>query len=78
MARQTAAPESGPKLNDAISAGSSEKSIVIKLGINGSFSPSLISTIDSAAIRSLLTKIKQAGRFSLQKPPGYVLPHLLF
>ena len=48
LTRQTTAPYTGPIENDAISAGSSERSILIKDGISGTLKLKNISTDDSA------------------------------
>mgnify|MGYP000405831489 FL=1 len=47
--KQTATPLTGPSVNAAISAGSSEKSSEIKLGINGSWKCKNIKTVAIAA-----------------------------
>ena len=46
--RQTATPETGPILNAAISAGSSEKSNLINEGIKGTLKLSIIKTVETA------------------------------
>lgn len=49
LIRQTITPLNGPYANAAISAGSSEKSILIKLGINGTLKLRNIRTVETAA-----------------------------
>jgi hypothetical protein len=49
LIRHTVTPAAGPKVKDAIKAGSSDKSILIKLGISGTLKLKNNSTVDTAA-----------------------------
>ena len=49
LIRQTNTPDTGPKANDAMRAGTSEKSSLMKLGMNGTEKDSAIRAADKAA-----------------------------
>ena len=48
LIKQTITPDMGPMLKEAMSAGSSEKSNLIKEGINGTLKLSIINTVAMA------------------------------
>ena len=67
--RQTATPLSGPSANDAISAGSSDRSSLMKLGMSGTETLMYISTVATApsmaVIVSLRTENLESARVEL-------------
>ena len=60
--RQTATPLTGPKLKAAIRAGSSEKSMEIKLGIRGTLKLNSISTAEIAPKRAVMVILRMFTR----------------
>jgi hypothetical protein len=59
LTKHTAAPHKGPNKKDAMSAGSSDTSISIKDGINGTLNANIINTdatADSMAAVTIFTK----------------------
>ena len=69
LMRQTATPLSGPSANDAISAGSSDRSNLMKLGMSGTETLMYISTVATApsmaVIVSLRTENLESARVEL-------------
>ena len=61
LTRQTVAPLRGPNANAASSAGSSEKSSLMKLGISGTLKLMNISTVATAPSMAVTVSLRTVG-----------------